>query len=168
MDTVPPLSEDDRRQRAMRLIAMHIGRKARERRSARHLSQEDVGQLIGMSYQQVQKYESGDSHIGASRMVQLALALRADPREFLADLPDAAYEGLGFLPPRAMAMRGVLPAATGFAETQASLTPNRTPAEAAPVPLAELERLRDAFLRIPDEGKRRLLLDMAEALSVPV
>ncbi len=159
MDT-PVTPEEERRNRALRTINAHIGRRARERRSLRDLSLEQVGQLIGMSYQQVQKYESGDSAIAAARMVHLALALRSEPADFLTSLPAAAYVDLGFVPPKGLP--GQPGGARLAAEEQRPLV--APPADGA-VPLAELDALRDAFLAIRDEAKRQLLLEMAQALA---
>jgi transcriptional regulator with XRE-family HTH domain len=158
----PATPEEERRNRALRAINAHIGRRARERRTLRDLSLEQVGQLIGMSYQQVQKYESGDSAIAAARMVHLALALRADPADFLAGLPAPAYVDLGFVPPKGVAAPGGVRVA---AEEQRPLAPPSAAAGDGAVPLAELETLRDAFLAIRDEAKRQLLLEMAQALA---
>lgn len=159
----PATPEEERRNRALRAINAHIGRRARERRTVRDLSLEQVGQLIGMSYQQVQKYESGDSAIAAARMVHLALALRADPGDFLAGLPASAYVDLGFVPPKGLPGQPAGPRLA--AEEQRPLAPPPAPGGDGAVPLAEIETLRDAFLAIRDEAKRQLLLEMAQALS---
>lgn len=153
--------QEEKRNRALRLINTHIGSRARARRAARDLSLEQVGNLIGMSYQQVQKYESGDSAIAAARMVHLALALRADPAEFVSNLPAAAYVDLGFVPPKLGGPSGARMAAEG----QAALAPPPVADDAPPVALAEFEALRDAFLAIPDEEKRRLVVNMARAMA---
>jgi transcriptional regulator with XRE-family HTH domain len=49
-----------------------VGRRMRARRLQLGLSQQALGDALGMSYQQVQKYESGVSRIGAGRLQQLA------------------------------------------------------------------------------------------------
>jgi transcriptional regulator with XRE-family HTH domain len=52
-----------------------IGHNVRQRRIAAGLSQQELGRKIGVTYQQVQKYEKGSNGIGASRLPQIADAL---------------------------------------------------------------------------------------------
>lgn len=47
---------------------IHIGRRLRQARLARGLSQGSVGKMLGVTFQQVQKYESGSNRIGGSRL----------------------------------------------------------------------------------------------------
>ncbi len=56
----------------------HVGRRVRERRIALGLSQEKLGNAIGISFQQVQKYEIGINRVAASRLWDVAKALRVD------------------------------------------------------------------------------------------
>jgi transcriptional regulator with XRE-family HTH domain len=49
-----------------------VGQNIRNNRLHRQLSQSDLGQQIGLSYQQIQKYETGANRVGASRLSQLA------------------------------------------------------------------------------------------------
>jgi transcriptional regulator with XRE-family HTH domain len=57
-------------------IDVRVGQRVRMRRLSLHLSQEKLADAIGLTFQQVQKYEKGTNRIGASRMVQIADALR--------------------------------------------------------------------------------------------
>jgi transcriptional regulator with XRE-family HTH domain len=52
-----------------------VGQNIRSNRLHRQLSQGDLGQQIGLSYQQIQKYETGANRVGASRLRQLAEVL---------------------------------------------------------------------------------------------
>lgn len=52
-----------------------IGRNVRRIRHARGMSQEKLGEALGLTFQQVQKYEKGTNRIGGSRMVQITNAL---------------------------------------------------------------------------------------------
>ena len=54
---------------------VHIGRKIRERRIARGLSQASLAETLGITFQQVQKYESGANRVGGSRLWELSKAL---------------------------------------------------------------------------------------------
>ncbi len=46
----------------------HVGLKLREARILKNLTQTDLGKLVGLSFQQIQKYENGAHRIGASRL----------------------------------------------------------------------------------------------------
>jgi transcriptional regulator with XRE-family HTH domain len=63
-----------------------IGRRVRARRLEMGISQDDVAQQLGITFQQVQKYEKGSNRIGSSRLVQIADILQVDTSYFLADL----------------------------------------------------------------------------------
>lgn len=52
-----------------------VGRTIRVLRLQQHLSQTALGKTIGVSFQQIQKYENGTNRVGASRLVQIAQAL---------------------------------------------------------------------------------------------
>jgi transcriptional regulator with XRE-family HTH domain len=53
----------------------HIGRRIRLRRISIGMSQERLGELLGLTFQQVQKYEKGMNRVGAGRLVDVAGAL---------------------------------------------------------------------------------------------
>jgi transcriptional regulator with XRE-family HTH domain len=60
-----------------------VGQNIRINRLHRQLSQSDLGRQIGVSYQQIQKYETGTNRVGASRLSQIAEALQVPlPRLF--------------------------------------------------------------------------------------
>ncbi len=65
-----------------------IGAHVRRKRLARGLSQQYLARQLGLSFQQLQKYENGTNRISASRLFAIAMALRADIAEFY-DLPEA-------------------------------------------------------------------------------
>ena len=54
---------------------IEMGKKIRLRRVEQHISQSDLGEKLGVSFQQVQKYEKGVNRVGASRLQQIAVAL---------------------------------------------------------------------------------------------
>ncbi len=54
---------------------VHVGRKVREARAAKGMSQEQLGNMLGVSFQQVQKYEKGTNRIGSSRLWDISIAL---------------------------------------------------------------------------------------------
>jgi transcriptional regulator with XRE-family HTH domain len=63
-----------------------IGVRLRGRRLEQHMSQEELANKIGVSFQQVQKYEKGVNRIGSARLVEIARILECDTSYFLADL----------------------------------------------------------------------------------
>jgi transcriptional regulator with XRE-family HTH domain len=63
-----------------------IGLRLRARRLELHVSQDGLAQKLGVSFQQVQKYEKGVNRIGSSRLVEIARVLEVDTAYFLADL----------------------------------------------------------------------------------
>ena len=56
-------------------VDLHVGHKIRDRRKEVHLSQTDLGTKVGVSFQQMQKYENGTNRVGASRLAVIAKAL---------------------------------------------------------------------------------------------
>jgi transcriptional regulator with XRE-family HTH domain len=72
-------------------VDRHVGARLRELRISAGLSQQALGDLIGVTYQQAHKYESGVNRISASRLFALALALDVEVNEFFEGLaaPDA-------------------------------------------------------------------------------
>lgn len=58
-------------------VDRHIAARLRERRLQLGLSQAELATLIGVSYQQLQKYEAGENRIAAARLYEIARSLRA-------------------------------------------------------------------------------------------
>src|SRR5579864_1004335 len=76
-------------------IDVHVGARVRLRRTLLGMSQEKLGQAIGLTFQQVQKYERGTNRIGASRLHELAQVLDVSVAFFFEDLnmPDGTLAG---------------------------------------------------------------------------
>lgn len=70
-------------------IDIMVGSKVRHFRTLRGMSQEVLGESIGVTFQQVQKYEKGTNRISASRLVQIAHALKIDVRKFFDGIDEA-------------------------------------------------------------------------------
>ena len=60
---------------------VHVGQRAREARVAKGMTQTDLGDALGLSFQQVQKYEKGTNRIGSSRLWEICKVL-AQPITF--------------------------------------------------------------------------------------
>lgn len=69
-------------------VDIHVGSRVRLRRTLLGLSQEKLGEAIGLTFQQVQKYERGANRIGASRMYDLSQVLSVAVSYFYEDMPD--------------------------------------------------------------------------------
>ena len=65
-------------------IDMHVGARVKARRKVLGLSQERLGECLGVSFQQIQKYEKGTNRMGASRLHEISIALQI-PIEFFFD-----------------------------------------------------------------------------------
>jgi transcriptional regulator with XRE-family HTH domain len=68
-------------------IDTRVGKKIRALRQARNLSQTALAEKIGVTFQQVQKYERGSNRVGAARLHAIAAALDVDVQTFVSDLP---------------------------------------------------------------------------------
>jgi transcriptional regulator with XRE-family HTH domain len=77
-------------------IDVHVGTRIRLRRTLLGMSQERLGEALGLTFQQVQKYERGVNRVGASRLFDLSRVLDVPISFFFDDLPD----GIGGLPGR--------------------------------------------------------------------
>jgi transcriptional regulator with XRE-family HTH domain len=73
-------------------IDVHVGSRIRMRRQIISMSQERLGELLGITFQQVQKYEKGTNRISASRIYHTAKTLGVPVQFFFEDLPGAAAE----------------------------------------------------------------------------
>lgn len=66
-------------------VDRHVGNKIRQRRLERGVTQQELARALGISYQQVQKYENGNNRVSAGRMFILAQALGIGVNEFFED-----------------------------------------------------------------------------------
>jgi transcriptional regulator with XRE-family HTH domain len=69
-------------------IDVHVGSRLRMRRQIVSMSQEKLGELLGITFQQVQKYEKGTNRISASRLYYAAKVLGVPVQAFFEDLPN--------------------------------------------------------------------------------
>ena len=71
----------------------HVGRRIRMRRVWLDMTQAALGAAIGVSFQQIQKYEKGTNRVSASRLQELANALDVKPSYFFEGLPEENKSG---------------------------------------------------------------------------
>ena len=82
-----PSDQDDKKSRKG-AIDMHVGLRIRLRRTLVDMSQEELGRELGVSYQQVQKYERGVNRVGCSRLFDLSQVLSVPVSYFFSDMPE--------------------------------------------------------------------------------
>ena len=68
-------------------IDKHVGSRVRMRRMMLSMSQEKLGDSLGLTFQQVQKYEKGTNRIGASRLQQISIILQVPVSFFFEGAP---------------------------------------------------------------------------------
>jgi transcriptional regulator with XRE-family HTH domain len=124
-------------------VDVHVGSRVRLRRNMLGLSQEKLGEAIGLTFQQVQKYERGANRIGASRLLELSRVLDV-PVAFFYDETD---------PVRAPAIP------VGFAETP------QEGFDSDPMRRREAIELVEAYYEIEDTATRRRLFELAKSLA---
>lgn len=71
-------------------IDVHVGGRIRLRRNMLGMSQERLGESLGITFQQIQKYEKGTNRVGASRLQAISSVLSVPVSYFFEDAPGAA------------------------------------------------------------------------------
>jgi transcriptional regulator with XRE-family HTH domain len=123
-------------------IDIHVGSRVRMRRMLVGMSQEALGEQLGLTFQQVQKYEKGSNRIGASRLYQISQTLNVPVDYF--------YDGL--------ATNGGQ-SASGFSDTPAA------DFNLDFLSTAEGVALTAAFSSIEDADVRKRVLDLVKVLA---
>ena len=128
-------------------IDVHVGGRIRLRRTLLGISQTTLAEAIGLTFQQVQKYEKGVNRVSSSRLVDLANALGVKIPFFLVVLSG----GIGAQKPYGVIMYGKGPAAIG----------NETD------PLAKRETLEfvRAYYKIQDPVVRKQVFELTKAVA---
>lgn len=67
-------------------VDLHVGRRLRYRRTMLGVSQEDLGKQVGVTFQQIQKYEKGLNRIGASRLYEFSQILEVNVSFFFEEM----------------------------------------------------------------------------------
>lgn len=74
-------------------IDIHVGKRVRLRRTLLGMSQEKLGEALGLTFQQVQKYERGTNRIGSSRLYNLSQILGVPVSFFFEEIHPEVAEG---------------------------------------------------------------------------
>src|SRR5580692_8901907 len=88
---MPALSED----RSPNPVDLHVGARIRMRRRMLGVSQEKLADALGLTFQQVQKYERGANRVSASKLYEIAAALKTPVAYFFEGLADPSREDGG-------------------------------------------------------------------------
>lgn len=75
-------------------VDIHVGRRIKEIRTVRGFTQSNVAEHLGISFQQLQKYETGANRVSASRMFELSKLLQVSPSFFFEGLEGEKYESM--------------------------------------------------------------------------
>ena len=131
-------------------IDAHVGRRLRLRRTLLGMSQERLGQLLGLTFQQIQKYERGVNRIGSSRLYELGQILHVPVSFFFDDLPEGEGDRMQDLMP------GLAEEPAGFVfDDNRSLSLDKR---------ETLELVR-AYNRIANPMVRKRLFELTKALA---
>ena len=122
-------------------IDRHVGSRVRMRRMMLSMSQEKLGDALGLTFQQVQKYEKGTNRIGASRLQQISIILQVPVAFF--------FEGAPEIPGRPDGMREA-PSPAYVSDFLAS---------------SEGLALTKAFMRIKEPKLRRRIVDLVKQIA---
>lgn len=126
-------------------VDVHVGSRVRLRRTLLGMSQEKLGEAIGLTFQQVQKYERGANRIGASRLFNLSQVLDVPVSFFFDDMPREAADA----------------PVLGEEDDEERVV------EFEPDPMAKRETLElvRAYYRITDPGVRKRLFELTKAVA---
>jgi len=127
-------------------VDVHVGSRVRLRRTLLGMSQERLGDAVGLTFQQIQKYERGANRIGASRLYELTRILDVPVSFFFDDMPEELKTAEGRMR-RGLEDRG-----------QAKL-------ESDPLARRETLELVRAYYRITDPHVRKRLFELTKSLA---
>lgn len=123
-------------------IDIHVGARIRLQRNMMGMSQEKLGESLGITFQQVQKYEKGTNRVGASRLQSIAAVLSVPISYFFDGAPGGDSGG-----------------ASGLSEDGSNKFVLDFPTSVEGV------HLNRAFARISDPKVRRRIVDLVKALA---
>ena len=130
-------------------VDVHVGSRVRQRRTLLGMSQEKLGDAVGLTFQQIQKYERGTNRIGASRLYEFSRILDVSPGYFFEDMTEETAKGKSRKPRKGLAEG----AQTAF--------------DVGPDPLIKRETLElvRAYYKITDPKVRKRLFELTKAIA---
>ncbi len=127
-------------------IDEHIGRRIQLRRNMLGLSQKDLADACGVTFQQIQKYETAGNRVAASRLFEIGMAMDTPVSFFFMGLP------------------GNLPDETKTTRSQPVM---RVCSQAADDPMGKNETLEliKLYWKLSDDGKREAVLNLLKTMN---
>ncbi len=138
-------------------IDVHVGARIRLRRTLLGMSQERLGEALGLTFQQVQKYERGVNRVGASRLFDLSRVLDVPISFFFDDLPEASAQSgaaIGALSSGNLTGRRSL----GFSDQQDGFGDDV-------LHRRETQELVRAYYRISDPNQRKTVFALIKSMA---
>ena len=133
-------------------VDAHVGVRMRQRRTLLGMSQTKLGDAVGLTFQQIQKYERGSNRVGSSRLYEFAKALDVTVSYFFDEMPGNVLSGR---PMAAKVKKG-----TGFGETG-------TPFAVEKDPLIKRETLQlvRAYYKIREGTVRKRIYELVKTMG---
>ncbi len=127
-------------------VDIHVGGRVRLRRTLLGMSQERLGESVGLTFQQIQKYERGANRIGSSRLFEFSRILDVPVSFFFDDMPEDIKTREG-----------------QFA--RALQEDDQSPYEPDPLTKRETLELVRAYYRVTDPKVRKRLFELTKSLA---
>jgi transcriptional regulator with XRE-family HTH domain len=129
-------------------VDIHVGARVRLRRTLLGMSQEKLGEAIGLTFQQVQKYERGANRVGASRLYDLSRVLEVPVSFFFDDMPDEI--------------------STKSVHERREMSESPDPFDNDPMNRRETLELVRAYYRITDPTQRTRVFELVKSMGILV
>lgn len=127
-------------------VDIHVGARVRLRRTLLGMSQEKLGEAIGLTFQQVQKYERGANRVGASRLYDLSRVLEVPVSFFFDDMPDEI--------------------SSKSVHQRREMSESPDPFDNDPMNRRETLELVRAYYRITDPNQRKKIFELVKSMGV--
>ena len=129
-------------------VDIHVGARVRLRRTLLGMCQEKLGEDIGLTFQQVQKYERGANRVGASRLYDLSRVLEVPVSFFFDDMPDEI--------------------SSKSVHERREMSESPDPFDNDPMNRRETLELVRAYYRITDPTQRKRVFELVKSMGILV
>ncbi len=126
-------------------VDIHVGARVRLRRTLLGMSQEKLGEAIGLTFQQVQKYERGANRVGASRLYDLSRVLEVPVSFFFDDMPEEV--------------------SSKSVHERREMSESPDPFDNDPMNRRETLELVRAYYRITDPNQRKKIFELVKSMG---
>lgn len=134
-------------------VDVHVGNRIRLRRTILHITQQQMAEMLGLTFQQIQKYERGINRVGASRLWDISRVLEVPMGFFFEDMDENVVKNS----PRMLSKN--------HNEKSFSIDEDYRSFEDDPMKRKETLELVRAYYRIPNRAIARNLFTLIVALS---